>query len=124
MPRDRKPQVPTGQPYGEKKRLEDAIAAGGPLQAPLVTPPPSADPLQAAMAKLPLGPGPVPGGLFGPTTRPTEPVTAGAPVGAGPNQVPGLGRRNVSAEVLARLADSTGDSLIAGLAARAQQMGV
>lgn len=126
MPRKRKPEVPAGQPYGQRKRLEDAIASA-PTAAP--TPAQPQAPVAAAagpsiqdlIAQAQMGPPPVQGGLFGPSTNPTQPVTAGAPVGAGPSMVPTMRRRDVTAEILDELARATGDSLIADLAGVARR---
>lgn len=56
--------------------------------------PMGAQPTPQAPPQQPAGPPPVQPGQFGPldrpTERPNEPVTAGAPIGAGPNMVQGL----------------------------------
>jgi hypothetical protein len=75
----------TGQPYGEAKAfLEQQTQAPmandpGPNLNPQATPAPGGMPMQRTP--------PLP--LSAPTQRPDEPVTAGAPVGAGPNVLPG-----------------------------------
>ena len=65
-------QVAKGQTYGKRKQQEEAMRA-------------------VPMAPSPTGTAPVtrpqpaaPGSLTAPTTRPNEPITAGAPFGAGP----------------------------------------
>lgn len=93
MPRKRKPvsgpgalsqrtdlsqpiRAPSGGPYGQRKMLEDAQRAA-PLPAGSGGPP--------SPAALPAGPGAAATDIFGPTKRPGEPVTAGAPLGPGDN---------------------------------------
>lgn len=72
MPRPRKRvDLPTGQNYGEGKALDDAQAAVSPI------------PRDAGLADRPPPPG---GFLNGPSRRPTEPVTAGSPIGPGPGE--------------------------------------
>lgn len=72
----------TGMNYGENKDFMD-IQSSAPLAA---TPSVSGVSSQAARpTQQPQQPNPVP--LFAPTQRPSEPVTAGAPVGMGPGPV-------------------------------------
>lgn len=68
-------RVPSGGPYGQRKRLEDQQRAA-PLPAADGSPPGSS---------LPVGPGGAATDIFGPTRRPGEPITTGAPLGAGDN---------------------------------------
>ena len=75
------PVSTTGNEYGERKRREDAVAAmpiptgGGTARIA-----PRAD-------RRPV-PQPIPGGFAAKTARPNEPLTAGLPMGPGPNQPP------------------------------------
>ena len=72
----------TGQAYGEAGRQMDAQRAM-PIAAP--APPVTAGPVASSPAT---GPAPTPVTPLGaPTQRPGEPVTAGAPLGPGPNSV-------------------------------------
>lgn len=73
-----------GQPYGAAKAQMDAQRAL-PVAAP--APPSTAGPVAPSPATGPAGPPVVP--LTDPTARPGEPVTAGVPVGPGPNGVAG-----------------------------------
>ncbi len=70
-------RVPTGLPFGERQALEDQQRA-----APL--------PNSEGGPPQPAGP-PTPQSLrpdiYGPTTRPDEPLTAGAPAGPGPDNL-------------------------------------
>ncbi len=77
-------RVPSGGAFGEAQELEDAQGA---------------IPLPERRGGSPGGPPPAPGGgnepvlpvnrldVFGPTGRPGEPSTAGAPAGPGPTQI-------------------------------------
>jgi hypothetical protein len=68
-----------GGKYGERKALQEA-QAGAPMAG---NPMPTQSPV---MTSVPSGP-PVPG-LFDPSQRPNEPVTAGLPVGPGRSPEP------------------------------------
>jgi hypothetical protein len=75
----------TGQQYGKATQQRDAQRAM-PVQAPPGPPAPQTP--QAAQA-----PGPAPGSLgelLGPTARPDEPLTHGAPFGPGPGPAPSM----------------------------------
>lgn len=76
--------------YGEaqafRQSQKDAPLAGNPMDS--MAPP--AAPSEVAGMAAGAAPGPPLPDIFGPSTRPDEPVTAGAPVGAGPNQVMGM----------------------------------
>ena len=80
-------QAPRGLGYGERKQLEDAQRA-----IPLASPP-SAQRTSASPSAA--GPMPLPS-LTAPTSRPTEPLTAGADFGPGPGS-----------EIMPQPADST-----------------
>lgn len=71
-------RAPTGGPYGQRKQLEAAQR---------VQPLPNVVGGAGAQTGTPPGPAAsIPAtNVFAPTQRPLEPVTAGAPVGAGPN---------------------------------------
>src|SRR5688500_8418631 len=85
--------APTGLAYGENQALMEGMAAA-PLAGPagVPTPPPPAGPAPAAapgalMAQVmqqaqQLSPGQ--GDVWGPSQHPNEPITTGAPFGAGP----------------------------------------
>jgi len=68
-------QVAKGQTYGKRKQQEDAMRA-----IPMNRPPAEIQARQAARRPRPAAPG----SLTAPTTRPNEPITAGAPFGEGP----------------------------------------
>lgn len=127
MPRTRRPapmpaaQFPTGLPYGRQQALQQQAAAL-PRQAPAAAPQP--DPRQrqqalaAAMGRLPVMPP-----LNAPSMRPHEPITAGLPVGAGagPEALAQIGPETLStADLLARLAQVTGDPVLAQAAGSAR----
>jgi hypothetical protein len=65
-------EIPGGGKYGERKELAD-IQSSAPMQG---------NPVPSAPRPVVAPPRPVTN-LFAPTERPDEPVTAGAPVGAG-----------------------------------------
>lgn len=62
-----------GQTYGKRKEQMDAQRAVPMGRSPVETQPPMVRPVPGA-----------PGSLTAPTARPDEPITAGAPFGAGP----------------------------------------
>ena len=77
-------RVPTGGPLGQRQQLEQAQnTIPLPRSGGVSTPPPPAPggPPTPGSAAAPVAPP----NVFGPTGRPDEPVTAGAPVGPGPN---------------------------------------
>ncbi len=74
------PPLPTGMPYGERKRL-DEFRRAAPMYEASPLPGPAAD--GGGSSALPSAA--PPGNLFGPTARPDEPITAGIPLGPGPN---------------------------------------
>lgn len=78
-------QAAPGQPYGARKQQEDAqralpMASGQPLPSPTQVP-----------------------SLADPTTRPSEPITAGLPMGlgAGPEALTGLGGDDLAVQLRA-----------------------
>ena len=76
-----------GGQYGERQATTQAQQAAPPGRAPTDTVPVAPPPVEA-----PAGPGPGElGDLLGATARPDEPLTAGAPFGAGPGPAPGDG---------------------------------
>jgi len=66
-------QVAKGQTYGKRKQQEEAMRAVPMAPSPTGTPQPVRRPTPNT-----------PGSLTAPTARPMEPITAGAPFGAGP----------------------------------------
>lgn len=72
--------------YGENKQFEAAQDVTRPTDALALPPAPAPTQFGAAPAQE-SGPSPLPEltGFSAPTERPGEPVTAGAPMGAGPN---------------------------------------
>jgi len=68
-------QVAKGQTYGKRKQQEEALRA-----IPMNRPPAEIQARQATRRPRPAAPG----SLTAPTTRPNEPITAGAPFGPGP----------------------------------------
>lgn len=126
------PTAATGMAYGEHQQLIQAqqqipLPGGGPA-FPQQQPPPGGGPpapgqgiaqaMQAAMQMRPPE-----GGLLAPSSRPHEPVTTGLPIGdgAGPEAIGASA--NPLADVLARIATSTGDQNLAALAERARALG-
>ena len=109
--------VPTGRPYGEAQKLQQAQQA-----VPLPqSQPPAADPMAAAIetaAPIDFGLG----GLFAETERPDEPLTAGVGIGPGPGPVEQPASR--LALTLDRMAEATGDPWVAQLAQRARARGL
>jgi hypothetical protein len=73
--------------YGEAMAYEEQ-QKGAPLAEAPSTPSPRIRPSEAASAPS-AGPSAPPLPLFAPSQRPDEPITAGAPVGAGPNTLSG-----------------------------------
>lgn len=70
----------TGQTYGQAKQQEQSQQMVAPGRPPTDV--------------QPSAPRPLPNGLLGPSNRPTEPITAGADFGAGPNSAQaGMPRR-------------------------------
>lgn len=94
-------QVPTGLPYGENQARQAQIAAAPlPSGAPPVSSTPSpggapADPIAAAQ-NTPFEPV----GMFGASSRPGEPVTAGLPSGPGQGPEALLPQANPDADEL------------------------
>lgn len=144
------PDVATGQAYGVASEQREALAAqpmpeaappaggGAPMQAPLPAPPEGmagmpapADPFAAALSMAPPDPNEM---LFAESGRPDEPVTAGAPVGAGPGSevltFAGAYRRNTrrgpgptTQALEALVAAGNGNPALAALLERARQRG-
>lgn len=108
-------RVPGGLPYGQAGRLEDAQRA---LPLAAVPEPAPSDVLAAATQMAP------PQALLArPTTRPAEPVTAGAPVGPGPGRE-ALGARPRVSDILAEIAaELDDDPNLMLLAQRARNLG-
>lgn len=107
-------QKMTGLAYGENADFNEMQSA-----APLRATPGAA--MQNPNASSRAGGGSsAPRGMFTPTERPAEPVTAGAPFGpgAGPMRAPKRMAPRIS-DTLAMLADASGDR---GLASAAEQM--
>lgn len=68
----------SGQRYGQRKAQEDAQRAA-PMAGSQPTPSSPGGGVQGAPVQRP--------NIFGPTDRPSEPLTAGAALGAGPSQL-------------------------------------
>jgi hypothetical protein len=120
--RTQKPAAATGQEYGKaggQLAAQAAVPMAGP-QAGLPTPGP--DPMGAAASfQMPSF-----GAFDRPTERPDEPLTHGAPVGAGagPEILPGMGGGPTGmAGLLRTIAGAVGSSDLDELAARAEALG-
>lgn len=116
-----------GQGYGQAgqdRAAQQAVRMGGatPLPHPAQVP----DQQQGQMPTSP----PYGGGDFGaPSSRPDEPVTAGAPVGAGPgpevlNSAPGAMPSGYLTGVLSQLSNADTTGALGALYVMAQQRGV
>jgi hypothetical protein len=109
-------RIPTGMPYGQAQELEQAQQ-----QMPL----PQAGPMdgfnQALGAAAAHDFAPVP--LNAPTARPSEPVTAGLPVGPGPGPEV-LGQRRGLSDLLARLHAETQNDVILDMLDSARRQGL
>lgn len=112
-------QAPTGLPYGEHQALVEAqqqvpLPAGpGMVESPGM---PVPDPFSAAMSagQAMRPPDPI---LYGPSTRPREPVTAGLPVGPGPGlEALAIPRGDRVARMMDQLAADSGDPAVQKLA--------
>lgn len=131
------PAAPTGMPYGDhqasiQSQATIPLPGGGPPSAPSgpggPMPPPGGAPgggpaglMQALMAAHGANP-PHPDGILAPTSRTTEPVTAGLGIGAGPGpeligQVP-----NPMVDTMKRVAQLTGDARLGALADQASTL--
>lgn len=116
--------APTGLPYGEHKALVDTQR-----QVPIAAAPPAPVPGGAGATPLPATPAPLapaPGSfppLDRPTERPHEPITAGAPVGAGPGPE-AVGQLPATlSSVIAQAAQASGSTDLQFLAEQAQRFG-
>lgn len=108
----------TGMNYGENKDFMD-IQSSAPLAA---TPSVSGVSSQAARpTQQQQQPNPVP--LFAPTQRPSEPVTAGAPVGMGPGPVNQVQQVSVTKNLENMLAANPSSSELKDLYAIASRLG-
>jgi hypothetical protein len=128
MPRARKNEVPPGQPYGDRQRLEQAMAEAPPqggVPVPQAPQPQAAPPWEQILGAAVQGPTPLAGGLAGPSKRPGEPITTGASFGpgAGPEASPMSQQRNLTAQALQRIGEATGDDAIIRLAMIAARRG-
>lgn len=136
-------RAPTGQTYGRAQQQMQAqrtvpmapppqvagVMPGGGMPAPPGAPPPGPSAPPGAGQPAPVGPPP---GSFGmlnrPTERPMEPVTSGAPVGAGPGpealpQAPSSAGQGNLSDMLRQIASSSGSQALAELAMRAGATG-
>lgn len=108
---DKQPmRAPTGLPYGEAGKLMDA-QRGAPMAA---TPAPPSIPIT---------------GLHEPSANPDQPVTAGAPLGAGPgpealSTTAGAPAGGAVSQALARVAATDNSGIFAQLLAVAQSKGL
>ncbi len=134
MPRARKAsptEIPPGQPYGDRQRLEQAQAEAQMavpqegIPVPQAPQPQAAPPWEQILGAATAGPSPLQGGLAGPTQRPGEPLTTGAPFGAGAGleASPMAQQRNLTAQALQRIGEATGDDAIIRLAMLASRRG-
>ncbi len=132
---------PNGRPRAAVTQTLAGAGAGGPMPYGM------AGQLQQAAAQTPLPPGVTPEGhaaaqslaahfrsvqagpravtpLMAPTERPFEPVTAGAPMGAGPTNpmaTPPVAPQDANvAQILSQAADASGSPTLRALANRAQ----
>ena len=119
MPRTGKGQVAPGEPYGQRAQLEEQMAA-----SPMAGNQPP-DLHQAAVQGAAAMPPPPEGGLLkGPSTRPNEPITAGADFGPGPGRpAQAMGskaydRKRVLAEQIQMAAELTGNPRLQRMAQR------
>lgn len=139
MPRDRRgqaPQAENAQTYGVRNDQLEAqrqmplpvapglpSASGGSPAAP-VQPVPPPDPMQSLVQDATQFQPPSP--LVGPSTRPTEPVTAGMMVGAGPGREALSGmfsqRPDFTADVIRRAAIATGNPRLASMYDKLQML--
>lgn len=115
----------TGQPYGAAGQQLAAQQAIPMASGPVVSPSPTPAPAAAPSGGMP--PGPLPGSLpplNRPSERPGEPLTTGAPVGAGPGpEVLGGNLGPSLADTIQAAAVASGSSDLAFLADRARRMG-
>lgn len=112
--------APGSVEYGERQRIEAAVQ-----ELPMAS---DADRFRGAVGAAASIAPPPSGGLFRPTERPAEPVTAGLSVGPGRGPEALVGARELRqptvAEIMGRIADMTGDLTHQILAERARRMGV
>ena len=107
----------TGLPYGENADFNEMQSAA-PLRA---TPSAGARTRNKSQGS---GGGSPNLGLFRSTSRPNEPVTAGAPIGPGPGPMRQRSRRNPSiSESMQLLAEASGDESLANTAAFIRRLG-
>lgn len=107
----------TGLPYGENADFNEMQSA-----APLRATPDAGARTRNKSQSTGGGSSPAPVGIFQPTQRPDEPVTAGAPVG--PGMGPMRNRRGYTyADSMQALADATGDERLTRLSALLRQRG-
>lgn len=127
-----------GQTYGKATQQLNAQKIVPMAPPRVVLPPPVAPPSgppgaapQLSAGAAPPSPGPAPGqlgDLHRPTERPNEPVTAGAPVGAGPGpeaipQGPTSPQNTNLSRTLAQIAQSSHSQAVNQLAQRASAAG-
>jgi len=116
MPRARK-EVAPGEPYGQRKALEE-MAAAAPMAEGMDL---HATAVAGAFNMEP----PPPGGILGqPTARPNEAITAGLGIGAGPGPevLPQLNmRQHKVTDQLMRAAQITGNPKLAEMARRSRR---
>lgn len=138
MPRTQKVQTVPGQAYGAAQQQAQAqqqipLPDNATQTPPSMTPspvqapgggeaaPPEEDIMEMLRQLTPTT------GLYSPTERPNEPITAGLPFGDGPGPesiAPFFQlRRNAAADTLEALAQFTGDSVLAQLAQVSRQRG-
>ena len=109
----------TGLPYGENADFNEMQSA-----APLRATPDAGARTRNKSQSTGGGSSPAPVGIFEPTRRPNEPVTAGAPFGPGMGPIRNAQRpRRSISDSMQLLADATGDPGLAGTAEFIRRLG-
>ena len=109
----------SGGPYGEGQEMMDLQSSAPMAEAPSPTP----RARRAAAPTAPAGDGMNVTPLFAPTQRPDEPLTAGAPFGAGPGPSMVAAPNGKLAATLRKLVASDDSGSIARLLAMAERRG-
>jgi hypothetical protein len=111
--------VPPSNQYGSAVQLEDAQRQVPMAPAPVSQPaaPGPLDPMGGAVEPA-VAPGQF-GPLDAPSERPDEPITAGAPIGAGPGpEALSVTPRKRGADLVIQAAEETADPLLLAIAER------
>ena len=114
-------QAPPGLMYGNRQMVEQAQQTNPApaLRPPPAQPQPQGRPAQGGQPVVPT----LAQILARPTNRPTEPVTAGVPVGAGPNMLVSAPDGGSVSAIIERAAMATGSPVLRELAQRASASG-